>query len=97
MKQFGVKQDTIEATLVVIYTPDKEIHITNPQVAKVAMMGQESYQISGIVSEKNHELDISEEDIQTVMEGASVSSEEAKAALRTHRGDLAAAIIDLNS
>lgn len=96
MQKMGMQQEDIEASLVVIYTPSGELHIQNPSVAKVTMMGQDSYQISGTVVERAREIDISEEDIQTVMDGANVSKEEAESAIKKHNGDLASAIMELS-
>ena len=96
MRKFGMQQDEIEASLVIIQTPTKDIHILNPTVAKVSMMGDESYQISGTVVEKQREIEISEEDIQTVIEQTKVSKEVALEAIRKHNGDLASAILELS-
>jgi len=59
MEQMGVKQKEIEATEVIIKTKDKDILIKNPQVMKITMMGNESFQVSGVVEEKKT---ITEED-----------------------------------
>lgn len=95
MKKMGMQQDDIEATEVIIRTGNSEIVFSNPSVAKVKMMGQESFQISGEYEER--ELDsspeISEDDIKTVMEQANCSEEEAKKAIEENEGDLAAAIM----
>ena len=96
MKKMGMQQQEIPASLVVIYGPDKEIHINEPNVTKVVMMGDESFQISGSVVEKAKELEISEEDIQTVMSQTNKSKEEAYEAIKKHEGDLASAIMELN-
>jgi nascent polypeptide-associated complex subunit alpha len=95
MKKFGMNQTDIAASLVVIYTPNGELHITNPQVAKVVMMGQESFQISGTVVEKSREIQISEEDIETVMGQSNATRDDALAAIKKHEGDLASAIMEL--
>jgi nascent polypeptide-associated complex subunit alpha len=39
MKRMGIQQQEIEATEVIIKTPEKTIIITNPSVSKVNMMG----------------------------------------------------------
>jgi len=96
MKKMGMNQIEIPASLVVIHTPEKEIHILDPQVARVNMMGQESFQISGNIVEKTREIEISEEDISTVMSQTNKSREEALAAITKHMGDLASAIMELN-
>ena len=52
MKRMGIQQQDIESTEVIIKTPEKEILIKNPQVAKVNMMGQETFQITGEVHQQ---------------------------------------------
>ena len=98
MKQMGIQQVDVPATEVIIKTADKEIIITNPSVAKVNMMGQENFQISGNVEERELSTapDISEDDVKTVMEQANVSEEQAKAAIEGAEGDLAEAIMSFN-
>ncbi|MCH8329481.1 MAG: nascent polypeptide-associated complex protein [Nanoarchaeota archaeon] len=97
MKRMGIKQEEIDATEVIIKTSDKEIIINNPQVSKVNMMGQETFQISGQIEEHalSSEPEINEEDIQTVMEQASVTEEQAKEAIEKNDNDLAKAIMAL--
>jgi len=97
MKQLGIKQVEIPATEVIIKTEDKEIIVTNPSVSKVNMMGQETFQISGEIHERELSTtpDISDEDVKTVMEQANVSEETAKEAIKKADGDLADAIMNL--
>jgi nascent polypeptide-associated complex subunit alpha len=97
MKKMGISQQEIDATEVVIKTRDKEFVISNPQVSKVNMMGQETFQVVGNIEERalDQKPEISEEDIKTVMEQASVDEEKAKEAIEKNNGDLAAAIIEL--
>ena len=97
MKQLGIQQVDIPAIEVIIRTENKEIIISNPSVAKVNMMGQETFQISGEVEERELVSEISEEDIDTVMQQAYVSAAEAKAALEETQGDLAKAILNLKN
>jgi len=97
MRRLGIQQQDIEATEVIIKTPDKEIIIKNPQVAKVNMMGQETFQIIGHAEEKSlsSEPEINQEDINTVIEQTGASEEEAKSAIIKNNGNLAAAILEL--
>ncbi len=95
MKKMGIKQEEIDAIEVIIRTPDKDLIITEPSVSKVNMMGNESFQISGNVQEREKEAEISEEDIKTVMEQAKVGKEEAEKAIKEAGGDLAKAIMEL--
>ena len=99
MKRMGIQQQEIEATEVIIRTSDKEIIIQEPSVSKVKMMGQQTWQIVGEAIEKEIDTtpEISEEDIKTVMDSAKVDEETAKNAIEKHDGDLAAAIMELQS
>ena len=98
MKRMGMKQEDIEASEVIIKCPDKEIVIQNPSVAKVNMMGQDSWQITGEAVQRALETKptINEDDIKTVMDQTGVTEEVAKEAIEKHDGDLAAAIIELS-
>jgi len=97
MKRMGIQQVEIPATEVIIKTPEKEIIITEPQVSKVNMMGKDTFQIMGNISERelSSEPEINSDDIETVMEQADVSEDEAKKAISDSKGDLAKAIISL--
>lgn len=94
MKKMGMKQEDIDATEVIIKTPSKDLIIRNPQVVKINAMGQESLQITGAIEEVATEK-FSEDDVKTVASQASVSEDEAKAALEAADGDLAQAILNL--
>lgn len=93
MKKLGIKQETIEATEVIIKTKDKELIIKNPQITKMNAMGQESLQITGNIEERS--IGISEDDIKTVIEQTKVDYETAKKALESNKGDLAQTILEL--
>ena len=92
MKKLGMKQESIDASEVIIKCGNKNLIIKDPQVVKVNMMGQDSLQITGEIEE---ELASSEEDITTVSEQAHISKEEARKALEESNGDLAEAILKL--
>ena len=94
MQRMGIKQEEIDASEVIIKTPEKNLVIKNPSVTKVDMMGQKTFQVMGEVTEESL---ISEEDIKTVSEQANVSEQEAKEALQKTSGDLAEAILKLKS
>lgn len=99
MKKLGIQQQELDATEVIIRMPDKEIIIRNPQVSKVNMMGQMTYQVVGNeeVNEKDSTPEIDEEDIKTVMEQAEVDHDTAAEALKITKGDIAEAILGLKS
>ena len=93
MKQMGISQQEIDASRVVIEKTDgNKIIIENPSIQKIKMQGNESFQISGEILE---ETEISEEDIQTIMEKTGVGKEIAKKTLEKTKGDLAEAILEL--
>jgi len=93
MKQMGMSQEQIDSSRVIIEKTDgAKIMINNPSVTKIKMQGQESFQISGEISE---EIGISEDDVRTVMEKTGVDEEQARSALEK-TGDLAEAILELS-
>ena len=97
MKRMGMQQEDIDAKRVIIETPEKRIVFDDPQVAKINMMGQDTWQLTGETREEALDTtpDISQEDIQTVKDQAGVSEEQAKEAIEQADGDLAAAIMHL--
>ena len=99
MRRMGVQQVDIDATEVIIRTADKEYLFESPSVAKINMMGQESYQVVGqpVIKERDTSPNISDDDIQTVAEQAGVSPAQAAAAIKAANGDLAEAILTLKA
>lgn len=97
MKKMGIKQIEIPAVRVIIQTEDKEIVFEQPQVSKINVAGQETFQLVGPYIERSIDStpDINEEDIQTIVDQTGVSEEKAKEALESTKGDLAEAIIEL--
>jgi len=89
MKQLNVKQESIDASEVII-KGKKNYIIRNPEVSKVNMMGQEILQVSGKLEDY-----INEDDVKLVMEQANVSREEAIKALQKNNNDIAASILSL--
>lgn len=98
MQRMGMQQQEVEAQEVIIRCEEKDIVIQNPQVAKVNMMGQETWQVSGTATERarSSEPDIKEDDVKTVMEQTGASKEDAMAAIKAAKGDLAQAILELS-
>ena len=93
MKQMGIAQETIEAEEVIIKMKDKELIISSPQVTKIKMSGQTSFQIVGEVSEKAKKS-FSQEDIDVIVEQTGATEDEAADALE-ETGDIAEAILKL--
>jgi len=94
MSKMGISQEEIDAIRVIIECADKNIVIENPQVVKIKMQGQESWQITG--EEKQEEKGISIDDIKTVMEKTGTDEEKSRKALEESKGDLAEAILSLS-
>jgi nascent polypeptide-associated complex subunit alpha len=100
MRKMGISQTDIDASQVIIVCPDKRIVIENPSVQKVNMSGKINYQISGnehIETNKSSTPEMSEDDIQTVMDQTSSTQEEAIQALVDTKGNLAEAILLLTA
>lgn len=97
MKKMGISQDQIDAQKVIIRLSDRDLIIDNPEVSKVNMMGQETFQVVGEVREEVLDTapSIDEEDIQTVISQTSVTKEQAIEAINDAKGDLAQAILSL--
>ena len=96
MKKMGIAQEEIDALKVTIEKADgNKIFIDNPSIIKIKMQGQTSFQISGEEREESEEIEISKEDIETIMEKTGCTEEQAKEEIEK-TGDLAEAIINLS-
>ena len=87
---------------VIFKTSDKEIVIENAQVAVLEMQGQKIFQVTGQMSERALETEtaavtIPEEDVQLVADQTGKSLEDAQRALESSEGDLAKAILLLQT
>lgn len=94
MKQLGINQEEIEADRVIIEKSEGRIVIDKPNVQKVTMQGQVSWQITG--ESREEEIGIKESDVLLVMEKTGKSKEKAIKALQETNGDIAEAIIKLS-
>lgn len=93
MRQLGMNQEQIDASKVIIEKTDStKIIIENPSVSKISMQGQETFQVSGEITEENTS---SEEDIKTIIEKTQCTETQARQALE-ETGDLAEAILELS-
>ena len=108
MGKFGVNTKEVEDVKeVILKTSTKEIIIQDPMVTLLEVQGQKIFQIFGekveekTLSEELKPLEgdekISDEDVLLVAQQANVDFEEAKAALKECKGDLAQAILMLTS
>jgi nascent polypeptide-associated complex subunit alpha len=102
MQRMGLSMDAMpDVEQVVIKTSNKEITIEEPEVAMIEMQGQKIFQITGgKISEKAAERKpsgVAEEDVRLVADQTGKSVEEARKALEESNGDLAKAILLLQS
>ena len=96
MRKMGISQEDISANRVIIEKKDgNSIIIESPVVSKIKMQGQESFQITGNISEKSGKIEISDEDIKMITEKTGCSEKEAKDSLE-RTGDLAQSIMELS-
>jgi len=109
MQRMGMNMDTVaDVQQVIIRTPGKDIVIDEPEVAILQVQGQKMYQIIGgqvseqVPSQRGASAAVaapafSEEDVQLVADQTGKSLEKAKEALQECGGDLAKAILLLQS
>jgi nascent polypeptide-associated complex subunit alpha len=108
MQRMGMNMDAVaDVQQVIIRTANKDIVIDEPEVAILQVQGQKMYQvIGGQVSEQAPSQRgaaasaaplFSEEDVQLVADQTGKSLEKAKEALQECGGDLAKAILLLQS
>jgi nascent polypeptide-associated complex subunit alpha len=109
MQRMGMNMDSVpDVQQVIIRTAEKDIVIDEPEVAILQVQGQKMYQvIGGQVSEQAPSATgaartaaaptFSEEDVQLVADQTGKSLQKAKEALKECGGDLAKAILLLQS
>ena len=113
MKQMGMNMDELgDIKRVILQGNNKEIVIEGPQVTSINVQGTKMYQVAGgreterkiqaagaveAAPVEEEPLVLPEEDILLVAQQANVSIEKAKAALENSDGDLAQAIIKLQT
>lgn len=95
MKQMGIKTEDIEAERVIIEKADSRIVIENPQIQKIDMKGQVSWQIMGEEKEETKEVAISDDDVKLVMEKTGKSEKEVRKVLNETK-DIAETIMRLS-
>ena len=107
MQRMGMNMDSVpDVQQVIIRTAGKDIVIDEPEVAILQVQGQKMYQVvGGTVTEKAPSSKaasaakptVSEEDVKLVADQTGKSVDEARKALAECEGDLAKAILLLQS
>ena len=104
MQRMGMSMDAVQdVEQVIIKTSSKEIIIEQPEVAILHMQGQKIFQVAGgEITEKIPEratpkLAVPEEDVRLVADQTGKSADKARKALEECEGNLAKAILLLQS
>jgi nascent polypeptide-associated complex subunit alpha len=101
MQRMGMNMNEVaDVEQVIIKTSSKEIMIEEPGVAILEMQGQKIFQVTGgKITEKaiEHKATVPEEDVRLVADQTGKSPEDARKALEESGGDLAKAILLLQS
>ena len=113
MKQMGMNMDELgDIKRVILQGDNKEVVIEGPQVTSINVQGTKMYQVAGgretertiqaagaveAAQVEEEPLVLPEEDILLVAQQANVSIEKARSALENSDGDLAQAIIKLQT
>jgi len=100
----GLSMDTMtDVEKVIFKTKQKEIIIEDPEVAIMNLKGQKMYQVTGskisekALTQKEEETIILDEDVRLVADQTGRSVDEARQALEESGGDLAKAILLLQT
>ena len=94
MKKMGISQEELPVRRVVFEMDDGNLIIENPNVMKIKMQGQESFQVTGDIVEESMES-FSDEDVEMVMNQTGKSEDEVRNALEKNDGDIAETIMEL--
>ncbi len=112
MKDFGMDAEDLKAVKVIIELEDKTLVFEKPKVQVMDVMGTKTYSITGkakkikkekevdkpeeTIKDEEIKLEITNEDIEMVVDQCNVSREDAKKALEECNGDIAEAILKLS-
>ena len=96
MKQMGISQESLDAKRVVIELEDSNIVIDEPQVTKIKMQGQDTFQVAGESREESNKS-FTDEDVAMVVEKTGKPEEKVRDFLENNNGDIALAIMELKS
>ena len=98
MKKMGISQTPINAKRVIFETDEGDLVIDNPDVMKIMMQGQETYQVAGeAVLEEQGGDPYDEDDIKMVMDQTEIDREIVIEYLQKNDGDIAKTIIALKN
>lgn len=96
MKKMGISQEELPVRRVVFEMDDGNLVIDEPNVMRIKMQGQESFQVTGEAVEESAEL-FSDDDVEMVVSQTGKTIEEVRSALESAGGDIAEAIMGLKN
>ncbi len=94
MKKMGISQVELPVRRVIFEMGDENLVIENPNVMRIKMQGQESFQVTGDVIKESTES-FSDEDVEIVMNQTGKDEKLVRGALERAEGDIAATIMEL--
>ena len=96
LKKLMKDMEQIDAKRVIIEKEGSKLVIENPQITKLGVMGQETYQIVGHAEEVKEETPLfTDEDVTMIIEQTGADEETVKESLIKNKGDIAKTILDL--
>lgn len=99
MKQMGMKQKNINANRVIVEMDDGVLIFEKPSLTEITVQGQSTFQLIGKYRKEEiaKEVEIPEGDVELVCQQTGASKQQAQEALKKSGGDIAEAIISLQS
>ena len=100
MRKMGMSQEDLDVSSVVVHLGSGgKMVFESPSFQKIVMRGEEQFQLVGdyTLLEEGSKVSIRDDDIGAVVEQTRVSEEQARKALEQSQGDIAKAIISLQS
>ncbi|HOP09237.1 MAG TPA: nascent polypeptide-associated complex protein [Candidatus Methanofastidiosa archaeon] len=99
MKQMGMKQKEIKAKRIIVETDEGNLVFDSPSLTEIIVQGQSTFQLTGRyrIEQIQKELEIPDGDVELVCQQTGVSKEKALEALKGSNGDIAEAIVSLQS
>ncbi len=94
MKKMGISQEELPVKRVVFEMSEGNLIIENPNVVRIKMQGQESFQVTGEIFEESVEA-FSVEDVEMVATQTGKDEDLVRTALEEAGGDIAEAIMKL--
>jgi nascent polypeptide-associated complex subunit alpha len=96
MKKMGIAQESLNVSRVVFEMEDGNVVVESPDVMRIKMQGQETFQVSGEVRKEDVEM-FSDEDVEMVVAQSGADESVVREMLEKCGGDIAEAIVKLKA